>query len=111
VTHGPRIRTPLGGDPVDARPLHDVVNDWRERQRPVVEPCVCGGPDLRAVSNEPGDVTEAVVRHQVEPLHIAYDRAHGIPLTDAQKRASAMDGDLTREPIVPLVGPAGWGSA
>lgn len=74
-----------------------MVDDWRatqraRRARPLLLPCVCGGPEIRAASNSHADITEGVQRHQIEPVHIAYDEAHGIPLSEAQHRARALDG-------------------
>jgi hypothetical protein len=36
----------------------------------------------------------AVQRHQIEPTHIAYDEARGIPLSGPQLDAKALDGEL-----------------
>jgi hypothetical protein len=77
---------------VGSRPLHEVTDSWARRHRPVLEPCVCAGPEIRAASGLDSDVLEAVLRHQVEPVHIAWDRAHGIPLSRAQRQAYALDG-------------------
>jgi hypothetical protein len=59
------------------------------------EPCVCGGPEIVASSASPFDIAAAIVRHQVEPVHIAYDIAAGIPLSIAQMEARALDRELT----------------
>lgn len=66
------------------------------RRSELEEPCVCRGPDIVALTPLPTDVVYAVQRHQVEPAHIAYDEAHGIPLSEAQLRARAVDGDPYR---------------
>lgn len=57
------------------------------RPGPIREECVCGGPDLVAVTFLAGDIVDAVQRHQIEPLHIAWDLAHGIPLSSPQAAA------------------------
>lgn len=88
---GVNRRDPLASvDDVDKRPLHDVIDDWRERMHPIVEDCACGG-QIPAASASPDDVIAAVQRHQVEPRHIAYDLAQGIPWSEAQRRAAALD--------------------
>jgi hypothetical protein len=86
-----RVRAPFGGARSDARPLHEMVSDWAGRRHSFLEPCVCGGPDITAPSQSPEDVADAVRRHQIEPVHIAYDEAHGIPLASWQRRARAVD--------------------
>lgn len=58
------------------------------------EPCVCDGPEIVSASYLAGDVMEAVQRHQVEPCHIAYDQARGIPLSAPQLEAIALDREL-----------------
>lgn len=66
------------------RPLHELTEAWRRQLPPPIrETCVCGG-DIVSQSNQPGDVVVAVQRHQIEPLHIAYDIARGIPLAPWQ---------------------------
>lgn len=67
------------------------------RQR---EGCVCAGPDIVAASYLESDILEAVQRHQVEPVHIAYDLERGIPLSRAQAEAVALDREL--------VAPGAW---
>lgn len=44
------------------------------------------------MSTSHADITDAVQRHQVEPVHIAWDEAHGIPLAAWQLAAKAIDG-------------------
>lgn len=81
----------VGGRPVDTRPLHELTDELRRRLTVVIDTCVCGGPDIRAASHSDADRMAAVQRHQVEPVHIAYDLAHGIPLSRAQQMADALD--------------------
>lgn len=52
----------------------------RRRLGVITETCVCGGPEIEAVTFLPHDIVAAVQRHQIEPVHIAWDLAHGIPL-------------------------------
>lgn len=63
--------------------------------RPISEECACGGPDIVARTRLESDVTAAVDRHQVEPLHIAWRAALGldqpIPLP------AGIEHDLRRE--------------
>jgi hypothetical protein len=62
------------------KPLHELTDAWRRQLPPPLrETCVCGG-DVISASKQPGDVVVAVQRHQIEPVHIAWDIAHGIPL-------------------------------
>lgn len=63
-------------------------------RRLLVEPCACGGPDIVASSASPFDIAAAVVRHQVEPIHIAHDIRMGVPLSVAQMEARALDREL-----------------
>jgi hypothetical protein len=67
-------------------PLHALESGWRRNVlRPPIEmPCMCGGPEIQATSLSIDDVREAVQRHQIEPVHIAYDEAHDIPLASWQ---------------------------
>jgi hypothetical protein len=84
----------LAGPPIDPRPLHDITSDWRRHGRPPITlPCVCNGPEVRAMSTLHPDIEEGVRRHQIEPVHIAYDRAHGIPLAPWQVAAAVLDGE------------------
>src|SRR4051812_36184160 len=54
---------------------------------PVREDCVCRGPAIVAVTFLPHDIVEAVRRHQIEPVHIAWDLAHGHDLALWQRVA------------------------
>lgn len=54
---------------------------------PLVEPCVCGGPDIVAVTFLPDDIVYGIRQHQIEPVHIAWDLAHGHPLALWQRVA------------------------
>lgn len=76
--------------------LHDVVASWRMAQpavsRRVSAECLCDGPRIVAETSEPADIYAAVQRHQIEPVHIAYDQVHGIPLSRPQLNALAIDG-------------------
>lgn len=81
-----------------AEPRWSAPRPGRE-PRAIEEPCVCHGPDIVAASDLPADIVDAVQRHQVEPVHIAYDEAHGIPLSEAQLRARAIDGDPDRSTL------------
>lgn len=98
------MRDLLAAPPEDRRPLHEVVDRWRARHGAIEEPCVCGGPDIRAVSGSDQDVIASVQRHQIEPVHIAYDIAQGIPLSGPQLVARGVDGYQMSGPVVALVG-------
>lgn len=91
MTHEPRARTYLGGSSEDRLPLHELVDRWRSLHGAIEEPCICGGPDIRAASGSSEDVAAAVRQHQIEPVHIAFDEAHGIPLAAWQRAARAVD--------------------
>lgn len=53
-----------------ARPLSHL--------HPISEPCVCGGPDIRAETSIESDIVAAINRHQIEPLHLAWREIVGI---------------------------------
>lgn len=63
---------------------------------PISEPCVCGGPDIRAETSIESDISAAVDRHQVEPRHIAWRVNQGIPAGPTDRDPS-FDRDLARE--------------
>lgn len=86
----PRHSVSLGTPRDEARSLEDLVQRWKAGHHPRVEDCVCGG-EIRTASGSNEDVMAAVQRHQVEPVHIAYDRDHGIPWSEAQRRAAVLD--------------------
>jgi hypothetical protein len=69
---------------MDGRP------DGRRHWRPLREDCVCGGPAIVAVTFLPHDIVEAVRQHQIEPVHLAYDLARGIPLAHWQRVAAGV---------------------
>lgn len=77
-----------------ARPLHEIESGWRRHapRPPVSLPCVCDGPEIVVMSLSPEDIADGVRRHQIEPVHIAWDEAHGIPLATWQRVAVAVDG-------------------
>lgn len=69
------------------KPLHELTDAWRRQLPPPLrETCVCGG-DVISASKQRGDVLVAVQRHQIEPVHIAWDLAHGVPLAPWQLAA------------------------
>lgn len=71
----------LAAPPMVIEPLHVVVDRWRHRvPPPITLPCVCGGPEVVCASSLPADITAGVQRHQIEPMHMAYDELLGIPL-------------------------------
>ena len=88
-------------DPLASRlepsvPLHVAVDTWRTSRpamsRRVATECVCDGPRIVADSDSDEDRYVAVLRHQIEPVHIAWDLAHGITLSRPQLAAQAIDG-------------------
>ena len=87
---------PLASPEHELVPLHVAVDTWRQSRpamsRRVATECVCDGPRIVADSDSDEDRLAAVVRHQVEPAHIAHDEARGIPLSRAQLAAKAVDG-------------------
>lgn len=83
----------------DHDPLWSAPRPGRHGRGELEEPCVCGGPDIVALTPLPSDIVYAVQRHQVEPVHITWDEAHGIPLSEAQMRARAIDGDPDRSQV------------
>jgi hypothetical protein len=86
------VTDPLAGPRRSAWPLHEVTDHWRRGVRPpILLPCVCDGPEIRAMSSSQADIAEAVQRHQIEPVHIAWDEAHGTPLAVWQLQAKAVD--------------------
>lgn len=72
------------------RPLDEVTRSWASRHHAIAEQCVCG-VDIRAASGSAEDVLAAVQRHQIEPVHLAWDRDHDIPWSAAQRQAAAID--------------------
>lgn len=64
-----------------------VAEEARQHWRPLREDCVCGGPAIVAVTFLPHDIVEAVRQHQIEPVHIAWDRAEGHALARWQRVA------------------------
>lgn len=77
--------------PPEGRRSEDLRDRARRHRGPIREACVCGGPEIVAVTFLPHDVMEAVQRHQIEPVHLAYDLAHGIALASWQATAAAID--------------------
>lgn len=66
--------------------LVDVRERASRHQPRIREDCVCGGA-IVAVTFLPFDVIDAVRQHQLDPVHIAYDIDHGIPLASWQLMA------------------------
>lgn len=92
---GPRTRSTRPGY-ATGEPRWSAPHPGRRSE--LEEPCVCGGI-IVAVTPLPTDVMYAVQRHQVEPVHIAWDEARGIPLSAGQLRARAIDGDPDRSSV------------
>jgi hypothetical protein len=63
--------------------LADVRERLAYHQPRIREDCVCGGA-IVSPTFLPHDVVDAVRRHQIEPVHIAYDVAQGTPLAEWQ---------------------------
>jgi hypothetical protein len=67
----------------DRRPALDRYELY---QRKLLEPCICGG-EILSPSRLAQDIMDAVRRHQIEPIHISWDLANGIPLSAWQQRS------------------------
>lgn len=63
----------------------------------IAEPCACGGPDIVAQTRIASDISAAVMRHQVEPAHIAWQIASGIEPGPRGDIDGELERDLARE--------------